>query len=131
MSLPRRTIGQRLAKLHARLKRDAKRFEGLDPSARHGVRKRLKRLRYLAELVGPLYKTARVRRFLRSLEPAQDELGNYMDLVVAVRLAREVIEGGDAQVWFDVGWLQAQVPHAVEQSGRALRRAAEAKPFWD
>ena len=124
-------IGARLDKLHARLQRDARRFEELDPSARHAVRKRLKRLRYLAELVGPLYERARVRRFLRALEPAQDELGRLMDLVVAARLAREVVEGGQTRGWFNVGWLQAQVPRAIERSGRALRKTADAKPFWD
>jgi inorganic triphosphatase YgiF len=48
---PERTIEAHLDKLHARLKRDARRFERLDEPARHGVRKRLKRLRYLSELV--------------------------------------------------------------------------------
>ena len=129
-SAPDKTIGQRLDKLRARLQGDGRRFEELDPSARHAVRKRLKRLRYLAELVAPLYPRARVRRFLSALEPAQDELGNYMDLLVAARLAREAVEGGDARGWFNVGWLQAQVPRAVERSGRALRKAADARPFW-
>jgi CHAD domain-containing protein len=112
------------------LRRDAKRFEELDEPARHRVRKRLKRLRYLSELVAPLYKRGRVKRFLDTLEPAQDELGRYIDLVVATTLAHEMIEGGDARAWFNVGWLKAQVPRAVERCGKCLRQVVDADPFW-
>ena len=127
---PTRVIGAHLAKLHARLKRDARRFPKLDELERHGVRKRLKRLRYLGELVGPLYRGGRVERFLEQLEPAQDELGHYMDLVVALRLAHDVIDSGDARGWFNVGWLKAQLPRAVARSAKSLRRVAAARPFW-
>lgn len=127
---PEETIGRRFDKLHARLKRDAKRFEELDGPARHRVRKRLKRLRYLGELVAPLYKSGRVERFLRALVPAQDELGHYIDVVVATGLAQDKVASGDAIAWFNVGWLQAQLPGAVERCGRALRRVVTAAPFW-
>jgi triphosphatase len=127
---PEHTIGRHLGKLHARLKGDARRFEQLDELERHGVRKRLKRLRYLSEMVTPLYRGGRAGRFLGELEPAQDELGHYMDVVVAIRLARGVIDGGDARAWFNVGWLKAQLPRAVERCRKALQRVAAASPFW-
>lgn len=50
----RRLIDARLERLHRRLCHDAQDFVELDASARHGVRKRLKRLRYLAEHVSSL-----------------------------------------------------------------------------
>jgi len=127
---PTRVVAAHLAKLHARLKRDARRFSKLDELERHGVRKRLKRLRYLGELVGPLYRSGRVERFLDQLEPAQDELGHYMDLVVALRLAHDVIDSGDPRGWFNVGWLKAQLPGAVARCAKSLRRVAAARPFW-
>lgn len=127
---PERAIGARLDKLHARLRRDAKRFDDLDELERHRVRKRLKRLRYLAELVGPLYRGRRVARFLRALEPAQDELGHYMDIVVALQLAHTAAGQGDARAWFNVGWLKAQLPDAIAGCTKALGRVAEARPFW-
>ena len=55
------------------------------------------------ELVAPLYRGGRVGRFLEQLEPAQDELGHYMDLMVALRLAHDVIDAGEARAWFNVG----------------------------
>ena len=128
---PEQVVARRLDKLHDRLKRDAKHFEQLDDNARHGVRKRLKRLRYLSELVAPMYKRGRVRRFLGTLEPAQDKLGHYIDLLVATGLAHEVVDGGDARAWFNVGWLKAQLPRAaIERSGKCLRGIVDAEPFW-
>jgi inorganic triphosphatase YgiF len=123
-------ISVHLHKLHARLARDARRFAQLAEIERHRARKRLKRLRYLSELVAPLYRPGRVRNFLERLEPAQDELGRYMDIVVAINLATEMAEGGEPRAWFNVGWLKAQMPEAVKHCGGALDRVASAKPFW-
>ena len=124
------TLANHLHKLHVRLSRDARRFDQLAGTDRHRVRKRLKRLRYLSELVAPLYRGGRVRAFLKRLEPAQDELGHYMDLVVAIDLSKQSAEAGEARAWFNVGWLEAQMPGAVKRCGSALGRVASAKPFW-
>jgi len=123
-------VARRLDKLHKRMRRDARRFDELDEPSRHAVRKRLKRLRYLAELVGPLYKERSVKRFLHALEPAQDALGHFMDLVVATSLAHEVVDGGDPRAWFNVGWLKAQQPEAVARCSKCLRGVVDAEPFW-
>ena len=128
---PRATIARRLDKLHRRLARDAKRFAELTVVERHGVRKRLKRLRYLTELVAPLFGKRAVARFLEALEPAQDELGRYIDLLVASRLARDVAEAGDGRAWFNVGWLQAREAGAIRRCGLALREVAEASACWN
>jgi triphosphatase len=127
---PDNVIGTHLGKLHSRLKRDARRFGELAELERHAVRKRLKRLRYLAELVAPLYRGGRVEKFLEHLGPAQDELGRYMDLTVAVRLAHGLIDAGDARAWFNVGWLKAQLPRTLARCAKALRRVGSARPFW-
>jgi triphosphatase len=127
---PGDVIGAHLGKLHARLKRDARRFDQLAELERHAVRKRLKRLRYLSELVAPLYRGGRVGRFLDQLGPAQDELGHYMDLIVALGLAHDLIDAGDARAWFNVGWLKAQLPRALARCAKALRRVAVTRPFW-
>jgi CHAD domain-containing protein len=127
---PSAVVARRLGRLHNRLSRDGKRFADLDEAHRHRSRKRLKRLRYLGELVAPLYKASRVERFARALAPAQDALGRYIDLVVAGRLAREAIGAGDEREWFNVGWLQAQRPRAIDRCARRLRRVADAEPYW-
>lgn len=129
-SRPLVDIGSHLDKLHAGLKRDAKKFERSSPELQHRARKRLKRLRYLAELVATLYRPARVERYLDALRPAQDALGAHIDLVVGLRMARDAALGGDAAAWFNVGWLTAQLDASASDCGKTLARAAKAKPFW-
>lgn len=51
----RKHIGKRLNALHRKVVKGGKRFESLVPEEQHKVRKQLKRLRYLAEFVAPLF----------------------------------------------------------------------------
>lgn len=123
-------IGQRLAKLQRRLRRDATAYRRMDEAARHAVRKRVKRLRYLAELVRTLYPPGKVERLLSALEPAQEALGERMDLLVALDLARERAAAVGGPAWFNVGWLGAQLAPNLRRCRKTLRRAAQARPFW-
>ena len=75
----KRAIESRLAKLHDKTMRDGRRFERLDPPRQHRVRKRLKRLRYLAEFTAPLHDRDALDAFLSKLRKAQDALGEYND----------------------------------------------------
>ena len=125
----RRHLRARLRKLHGRLVRDGERFAALEAEARHGVRKRLKRLRYLAEFVAPLFDARRGAKYLDRLAPAQDALGRANDEQVALDAYRAAAER-DPRAWFAVGWLAARQPAGVREGRRALRRIAEAPVFW-
>ena len=64
-------LGQmREAQADPQLPADVRSFETLSHDAQHRVRKRLKRLRYLAELVASLYAPSRVERYLAALRDA-------------------------------------------------------------
>jgi len=125
----RRCLRARLRKLHARTVRDGKSFESLTPDEQHGVRKRLKRLRYLAEFVAPLFKGDKVRRYLARLEPAQDALGLFNDDIVALQAYRDAV-ATDPRAWFAVGWLHAHQAADAYRCMKALRRIDEAPTFW-
>ncbi|MGZ5129973.1 MAG: CYTH and CHAD domain-containing protein [Caldimonas sp.] len=126
----RRRIDARLDALHRQLRNGARTFEQASEEAQHRVRKRLKRLRYLAELVGTLYKPARVERYIEVLGPAQDALGAHVDLLVGLALARQAAQRGEAAAWFNVGWLTAQLASSARHCRKALARAAKAGRFW-
>ncbi|RDI28772.1 adenylate cyclase [Pseudacidovorax intermedius] len=122
-------LRHRLRRLHRQSLRDAERFDQLDDDQRHRTRKRLKRLRYLAEFVAPLLDAGRTARYLDQLRPAQDALGLFNDQVTARRLYEEAAEQ-DAHAWFAIGWLAAQQPRTAKKAGKALRRLADAPKFW-
>lgn len=123
-------LAEVLEALHRRLRRDAKRFERLDIARQHAVRKRLKRLRYLTELLAPLYEAKAVERYLKRLEPAQEALGRHTDRATAASLFRIDAESGRASAWFAVGWLEAIAPVTAKAAGIALRRLRDRNSFW-
>jgi inorganic triphosphatase YgiF len=125
-----RIVVDRLRRLRQRLRRDAERFEALDEEGRHRVRKRLKRLRYLTELVAPLFGRRRSSGYLAKLKPAQDVVGDHVDLLIARRAARAASETADPKAWFNVGWLSAQMDYSAGRARKALKRAGRAAPFW-
>jgi len=126
----RQFVAARLDRLHKQLKRAARRFQESSPADQHQARKRLKRLRYLGELTGSLFKAKPVQRYLERLSPAQDALGTHIDLLVGLERARATAEAGEAEAWFNVGWLTAQLDASADRCARALERAAKSDPFW-
>ena len=119
-----------LRALHAKVVRGGAQFGRLADSARHRIRKRLKRLRYLSEFVAAFYPPAAVERYLVALQPAQDELGKYNDYLVAAAIARSAAECGDADARFALGWLTKRSKKSAKKCRRALARIADAPQFW-
>jgi triphosphatase len=125
-----RGLSSRLEKLHARLKKDSKRFESLERAKQHRARKRLKRLRYLAELVGALFGARRAKRYVDGLGTAQDALGEHLDLIGGLKLAQQASESGSIENTANVELLNSQLVSTATASGIALRKAMRQKPFW-
>jgi CHAD domain-containing protein len=102
----------------------------MDVAAQHAVRKRLKRLRYLTELVRSLYPAGKVARLLEALEPAQEALGARTDLLLAIELASDRAQAHGGPAWFNVGWLTAQLPASAKRCRQALARAVKVRSYW-
>jgi triphosphatase len=122
-------ITRRLAKLHERTFDDGRRFLALDAARQHRVRKRLKRLRYLAEFARPLFASHRVGAWLHELKPLQDALGLYNDQLVALAHYRG-LTAKMPQAWFGVGWLSARREAQAAACARALHKFGKVEPFW-
>ncbi|HET9643846.1 MAG TPA: CYTH and CHAD domain-containing protein [Burkholderiaceae bacterium] len=122
-------LRRRLKRLHRSVERDGARFDKLAPEEQHRTRKRLKRLRYLAEFVTSLFDSRDVRRYLARLKPAQDALGKLNDHAVALQVYRDAA-AHHAPAWFAVGWLTARRDGLVQACKRALDDAADAPRFW-
>ena len=127
----RKALNAILRGLHRKLARRAKRFESLPEAQQHAVRKLLKRLRYVAEFARSLHDPKKVLRYLDRLEPAQEALGRHNDEAMALALYRRAAEGGDANAWFAVGWLQGRQAAGAAQCARRLRQVADAPRFFD
>ena len=123
-------VQQRLARLFKQVRRDAARFEALDDTARHRLRKRVKRLRYLSEFAGALFPERRLRTFLKGLTPAQEALGDFNDVCVARALFKDA-SAADPLAMFALGWLAHERDDAIGRCTRVLARLRRLRPFWD
>jgi CHAD domain-containing protein len=126
----RRHAARRLARLHRQVCEDAARFDRLDMPSRHRVRKRLKRLRYLAEFCAGLFSAKKVDAFVKRLKPVQEALGAYNDEVVAMEAYSRLAISQPA-AWFGAGWLAACLAPHARDCRRELERLSKAKVFWD
>lgn len=122
-------FARRLARWHRQVRRDAKRFDSLDDAARHRLRKRLKRLRYAIEFGAALFPARSLRRYLRRLTAAQEQLGRFNDVCVA-QAAYAALLPAEPRAWFALGWLQAQRAAVLADCVQALGPLRRAKPFW-
>lgn len=107
-----------LATCWQRVAKRAKGIEGLNVEARHELRKRLKRLRYVAEFLAPLYGKERSAPFLKRLKVLQDVFGELNDraLAEAMLTGPEVPAGGDAAAQRAVGRILGAREHAAEHA---------------
>lgn len=125
----KKALRLRLQKLHSRALKDGKKFLSLNETQQHGVRKRLKRLRYLAEFSAPLFPARKVRAFLAALKPVQDALGLHNDALMAAHALRALAEK-NALAWFGTGWLTAQRLPNAKRCLRQVKAFAKVSPFW-
>lgn len=125
----RATVALELGALRRKSFKHAKTFAELPAEEQHSVRKRVKRLRYIAELTASLFDAKDVRRYVEALVPAQEALGVMNDAGVAGDLYRAVI-ATDPQAWFAVGWLSSRRDDLAADCVRPLRAAKKAKPYW-
>jgi inorganic triphosphatase YgiF len=122
-------VATRLSELQRQVARDGHRFEKLELERQHRERKRLKRLRYLAEVVADLWPRDAVRQYLKSLESAQDALGHHNDVAVAAALFH-ADAAAHPDSWFAAGYLQGHLPVTARAARKALTEAAQVPCFW-
>lgn len=119
-----------LKRLHHQIIQDTPDFLTADDSARHRTRKRLKRLRYSAEFLAPLFRDKAVARYLKSLRQALDTLGALNDLTIADPLFRAQL-AKDARAWFAVGWIAARKAQCLQDCSTALDAFSRVRRFWE
>jgi triphosphatase len=129
-------VGQRLLKrAAARVKKRGKRARGREEGDLHRLRIALKKLRYLAQVLAPLYKGGRVKPYLTALRRLQEELGGLNDIAHVRASIAELLRGHDAeQIGYGAG-LFAGVCAAGRgrKAKKVLRRYddfRDLKAFW-
>lgn len=126
----RRWMARRLDRLHRQVRRESRQFEQLPLERQHRLRRRLKRLRYLAEFARPWWKAKAVDRYTAALATAQDRLGQHHDTALAAGRFR-ALATDQPDAGFAAGFLHAHLAVTARRAGKALRGLDKrARPFW-
>ena len=126
---PTALLRKRLDHLLHRVADAARAFETLPLDDQHRTRKRLKRLRYLADFAAPLFRKGRAEAWARAASDAQDALGEHIDHALAARRFEAAAER-DPRAWFAAGWLRARTVDSAKAGRRGLARLVRADTFW-
>ncbi len=119
----KRLARKRLRRWHKALARDCLRFDELEPTALHTLRKHAKRQRYAIEFFAPLLPAKHAARHLQALASAQQALGEINDLVVA-RDRYQALVASHPAAWFAVGWLTARLAESRDKARDELGHLA-------
>jgi CHAD domain-containing protein len=123
-----------LSEQHAKVLKRGRHFKSLTAEERHRLRLAVKKLRYLADFLLPLYgRKKSAKRFSAKLVELQEELGSFNDMATTASLlaglGTEALDSG-AAVAAITGW-QA---HAMAGSEPRLRSTwcdfVKTKPPW-
>jgi inorganic triphosphatase YgiF len=100
----------------------------------HRVRKSLKKLRYAGDDLAGLYHPKAVKAFRKQCKDLQERLGTLNDAVVAVTLAKSLVQSGQSDripaVWALSGWSQKRLRKVKRRLPAAWAEFRDAPPFW-
>lgn len=118
---------KRLKRWHRDLAASVDRFDAMEDAERHALRKRIKRMRYAVDVVGSLFPSKAVRKYVKSLAAAQQAFGDFNDVCTA----RLFLMGRtDASSLYALGWLTARRAALLPACRDSLAALAEAPKFW-
>ncbi|MDO8313036.1 MAG: CHAD domain-containing protein [Sideroxyarcus sp.] len=123
---------QALERRNKQVIKHGKALVGEDAAQLHTLRIACKKLRYSIEMFGSLFTETRTQKYLAALAELQDVLGTLNDIAVAHRLLIEL----DNTVRHDTlslirGWMEHDYAERVAEFGKAWKRFAAQKGFWD
>jgi triphosphatase len=125
--------------LDARLAKAEKRgrsIRRLDAEGLHALRKELKKLRYAAEMLAPLFSSKRVGGYLKALKSLQDAFGSLNDAAMAAtcltgpRAPAANAPAAQRAVGWVLGALAVRGAVDVPRVFEGWEALARAKPFW-
>lgn len=118
---------------HKRLLSAGEEIDHLEAEELHKIRLQAKRMRYAAELFGPLWGSKATRRFIRRLAALQECLGVLNDGAVATRLMAELAgNGADRALAVGIvrGFMAGRSMVQREEIAKSWSRFRRSSPFW-
>lgn len=110
----------------------AARWEKLDQTQHHTLRKRAKKLRYAIEFFASLYPSKAVKKYIKYLETIQKALGNLNDTATTQALLRPLLRHTDtaSAARTALEWLSSVEQNQLDSAATVLAPWRRHRPFW-
>lgn len=134
-----RVAARLLDRQQARAQKRGKKARDGEEANLHRLRIALKKLRYTAEFLAPLYGKRKVKQYVRELRGLQESLGAINDIAhvratIATLLretdAKRIAPGERYAAGLVAGWYRARRPHIAKQALKRWKKFRKVKPFW-
>ncbi len=130
-----RFAGEALGARHRKVLKLGRRIDQLDPEELHGLRIRIKKLRYASEFFAAIWPSRRAERYLSALKRLQQILGTLHDTMVAPKLVGNLAAAGGPAAATAAGrverWLIGCQQRDRKRGLVAWRKFAQRKRFWE
>jgi CHAD domain-containing protein len=109
-----------------------KALAGEDAAQMHALRIACKKLRYSVEMFSSLFNDEKTGSYVAALSELQDILGTLNDIAVAHRLLNELDNAARHDTLALIrGWMEHDYAERVAEFGKAWKRFAAQKRFWN
>lgn len=123
---------QTLEKRSKQVLRRGKELAGEDAAQMHALRIACKKLRYSIEMFSSLFNDEKTGSYVAVLSELQDILGTLNDIAVAHRLLNELDNAARHDTLALIrGWMEHDYAERVAEFGKAWKRFAAQKEFWN
>jgi CHAD domain-containing protein len=126
-----------LGRRNQQLQTGLERFDELDGAERHQLRLRVKKQRYAAMLVAPLFRSKAASTYVKAVADLQDAMGRANDRLTAINVIADIRVFAhpcgqlDWSAGLLTGWLKARTRANEDRAvRRAIRGFGKADPFW-
>jgi len=119
-----------------KVRKKARSLDSLDVHQLHELRKQLKKLRYTADILDPIYGSKKVTTYIRSLKEMQDTFGSLNDATMATQYLTGPDAPGrdDPDIQRAVGWVLGVLALRVQEDRpklfRRWKKFAGTRSFW-
>jgi inorganic triphosphatase YgiF len=126
-----------LGRRHRKATKRGRRIEALDAEALHELRKELKKLRYTADMLAPIFPGKQVAAYVRALKDLQDAFGGLNDAAMTqgYLAGRDAPGRADPDAQRAAGWTLGRLAARADEDRPRLferwRRFERAAPFWE
>jgi CHAD domain-containing protein len=110
----------------------AAKWDDLDSTQRHSLRKHVKQLRYAIDFFAGLYAPKQIKKYLKYLEKLQTALGDLNDAVSARSLIRPLLRHSKYALTASaiLGWSSCIEQNQLDAATAVLKQWQRHTPFW-